>query len=136
MSITLEQKDVTLKSVFRRNLHLSRIARQTSTVFAHCQRIDYPKIAIPVPIASGFVIVNRIGNILDLQAKFQRLTFTDVSDLANGHAQVLVSGKPEEVSADVAEIARSRRRELSNLLRSDVSQQLRRRVAMDREHLR
>src|SRR5882724_2662084 len=123
------------EGVSDRDLHFSWIARQTPPVFADGQRVDYAEIAVVVSIGARFVIVDGVCKILHLQPRLQFLSFGDAELLCNRHAQVLVTGQPEEVAADVAELARRRSGELRDLFRSDVGEQSGTGIAMDVEHV-
>ena len=50
-----------LESVFDRDLHLPRVAGEPSTVPDNGQRIHDSEIAVAITIASGFVVVHRVG---------------------------------------------------------------------------
>src|SRR5215475_14876036 len=96
-----------LKRVLHGNLHLARVAGQTPTLIEHREWIDDGEITgwILVAVITRFVIVNRVGEVLDLQAHFQFLALGDASPLGYRHTEVLIPGKPEVVPPNVAKFA-------------------------------
>src|SRR5215475_14186711 len=96
-----------LKRVLHGNLHLAWVAGQAPTLVEHRERIDDGEITgwILVPVITGFVVVNRVGEVLDLQAHFQFLALGDASPLGYRQTEILIPSKPEVVPSDIAKFA-------------------------------